>query len=165
MAGNAADRAQRRLTTTLQLRAAAIEIADRAERSLALFSHGLEPALYDQIDFVDTVTRLVLAHRYARVRVLVVDAGPLVQESHRLVAAGRRLVSFVEFRRVQREHRRREDGFLIADDHSVLYLAQATHSQGEVAFDDRHLARRLLREFDEMWTHGGPEREAQRLGM
>ena len=62
-----------------------------------------------------SVTRLVLAHRYARVRILLIDPTYLVQETHRLVELGRRLVSFVEFRRVHREYRQREDGFLIAE--------------------------------------------------
>ena len=163
MAGEPAERKRRLVTTTAQVQAAIIEIADSAERGLALFSHGLEPTLYDQLDFIDAVTRLVLAHRFARVRILLIDPSFLVQENHRLVELGRRLVSFVEFRWVHRDHRIREDGFLIADDHSVLHLTQATRSYGDVSFNDRHLARKYLREFDEIWSRSGPEREARRL--
>lgn len=163
MADEAAERERRVLTTTAQVQGGVVEIANCAERGLALFSHGLEPALYDQLDFTDAVTRLVLAHRYARVRILLIDPSFLVQESHRLVELGRRLVSFVELRRVHREHRAREDGFLVADDHSVLHLKQATHHQGELVLNDRHLARKLLHEFDEIWARSGPESEARRL--
>jgi len=167
MAEEETERVRRVLTTTAQVQAAVIEVADRAERSLALFSHGLEPALYDQLDFIDAVTRLVLAHRYARVRILLIDPTYLVQETHRLVELGRRLVSFVEFRRVHRDHRQREDGFLIADDHSLLHLAQATHHYGAVSLNDRHMASKFLREFDEIWGRSGssPEKEARRLNV
>jgi hypothetical protein len=156
------ERERRVLTTTAQVQAAAIEIANSAERSLVLFSHGLEPAIYDQLEFIDAVTRLVLAHRYARMRALVVDPTPLVQDDHKLVELGRRLVSFVQFRRVHRDYRDREDGFLIADDHSVLHLANASQPHGGVSFNDRHLAHKLLREFEEIWTRSGPERDSGR---
>jgi hypothetical protein len=160
-----AERVRRVLTTTPQVRAAVVEIAERAERALALFSHGLEPDVYDQLAFVDAVTNLVLAHAHARVRILLVDPTHLVQDDHRLVELGRRLVSFVEFRRVHRDHRAREDGFLIADDHSLLHLAQATHPYGAISLNDRHMATKFLRQFDEIWQRSGPEREARRLSI
>ena len=163
MAEENAERVRRVLTTTAQVQAAVVEIADSAERGLALFSHGLEPALYDQLDFVDAVTRLVLAHRYARVRVLLIDPTYLVQQNHRLIELGRRLVSFVQFRRVHRDYRMREDGFLIADDHSLLHLSAANNRYGAVSFNDRYMASKFLREFDEIWTHSGPEHETRRL--
>ena len=132
MPGEGARRGRRDLTTTLDVRAATVDVANGAERGLVLFSHGLEPAIYDQLDFVDAATRLVLAHRYARVRILLIDPSYLVQETHRVVELGRRLVGFVSIRRVHRDYRQREDGFLIADDHSALYLPVATQHCGEV---------------------------------
>jgi len=153
MAEENAERVRRVLTTTPQVQAAVVEVADSAERSLALFSHSLEPALYDQLDFTNAVTRLVLAHRYARMRILLINPTHLVENTHRLVELGRRLVSFVEFRRVHRDHRMREDGFLIADDHSLLHLAHATHHYGAVSLNDRYMASKFLREFDEIWSH------------
>jgi len=160
-----AERVRRVLTTTPQVQAAVIEVADSAERSLALFSHSLEPALYDQLDFASAVTRLVLAHRYARVRILLINPTHLVQDTHRLVELGRRMVSFVEFRRVHRDHRMREDGFLIADDHSLMHLQNATHHYGAVSLNDRYMASKFLKEFDEIWAHSGREHEARRLGI
>lgn len=159
------ERVRRVLTTTAQVQAAVIEVANSAERSLALFSHGLEPVLYDQLDFVDAVSRLVLAHGYARVRVLLIDPTHLVQETHRLVELGRRLVSFVEFRRVHRDHRMREDSFLVADDHSLVHLAQATRHYGGVSMNDRYTASKYLREFDGIWAQSGREHEARRLNI
>jgi hypothetical protein len=158
-----AERVRRVLTTTPDVQAAVVEVADSAERSLALFSHGLEPAIYDQLDFVDAVTRLVLAHGYARVRILLIDPTFLVEENHRLVELARRLSTFVTFRRVHPEFRSREDGFLIADDHSLLHLAQAAHHYGAVSMNDRHMAVKFLRDFDEIWARSGPEHETRRL--
>lgn len=159
------DRVRRVLTTTPHVQAAVVEVAERAERALALYSHGLEPGIYDQLAFIDAVTRLVLAHAHARVRILVVDPASLVQDNHRLVELGRRLVSFIEFRRVHRDYRSREDGFLIADDHALVHLAQATHPYGAASFNDRHTATKFLRQFDEIWQRSGPEREARRLSI
>jgi len=95
--------------------------------------------------------------------VLLIDPTYLVQQNHRLIELGRRLVSFVQFRRVHRDYRMREDGFLIADDHSLLHLAAANNRYGAVSFNDRYMASKFLREFDEIWTHSGPEHETRRL--
>ena len=62
-------------------------------------------------------------------------------------------MSFVEFKRVHRDYRMREDGFLIADDHSLPHLAHATHHYGAVSLNDRYMASKFLREFDEIWSH------------
>ena len=162
---DATDTSRRVLTTAAQAQLAVLEVAKTARRSLALLTHALEPPLYAQLEFVEVAKALVLARRFARVRVLLADPTFVVQHGHRLVEAGRRLSSFFEFRRVHPDYAAREDGFLVADDANLLHLQRATHYYGVATFREHQLARRYLGEFDEIWSRSGPDEELRRLSL
>ncbi|MGH8495238.1 MAG: hypothetical protein ACREVN_03825 [Gammaproteobacteria bacterium] len=154
---------RRILTGAHDVRGAVVEIARGARRQLAVFSHDLEPGIYDHDDFIEAATRLVLATRFARIRVLVADPGRAVKDGHQFVALGRRLSSYIEFRNVRPEFRNHPEAYCVADDRGIVYRAIATSWNGIAASNDPHVAGKYLDMFNEIWHACEIEQEFRRL--
>ena len=139
---------KRRILATFQdTRDAVAELAASAERCLAIYTPDLEPGIYDDAEFLETVKRLVLAKRYARVRVLISDPARANRNGNKLVALGRRLNTSVEFRNVSREYREKHvEAYLIADDQALLYRAAGGRWEGIVGEHEPIIARQTARD-------------------
>lgn len=162
--GRSRSRSGRRLLTSARdVREAVIDVAGSAKRQLSIFSHDLEPGIYNHEEFIAVVTRLVLASRFSRVRVLVADPIRAVKDGHEFVTLGRRLSSYIEFRNVLPEYREHHEAFCIADDHAIVFRAQASSWNGIVALRDPLAARKYLTVFNAIWHASDVEREFRRL--
>ena len=61
------------ISTQEELRQAVIDVVSESTRKVAIFTHDLEPGIYDDPDFLEIIKKLCLAQTYARVRVLIAD--------------------------------------------------------------------------------------------
>ena len=50
------------ISTRDEMRQAVIEVAREAKRKVSIFTHDLEPGIYDDPDFLEVIKRLVLDH-------------------------------------------------------------------------------------------------------
>src|SRR5512134_2395572 len=91
------------LTNVAEVRAAVMQVTGVANRTLSILTHDLEPDVYDHDDFLETLKKFILARTFARVRVLILEPTRVVLSASRFVAMGRRLNSYIEFRRVMPE--------------------------------------------------------------
>ena len=126
-----------------------------------MYTQDLEPAVYDQPQFLEIVKKLVLAKSYAKVRVLLADPSRVVYEGSKFVHLARRITSHIEIRRVKSESRDNQSAFLIADDRALVYRLQASRWEGIVEMNDPMVARRYLNYFDEIWIASEPEAETR----
>jgi hypothetical protein len=126
-----------------------------------MYTQDLEPAVYDQPQFLETVKKLVLAKSYAKVRVLLADPSRVVYEGSKFVHLARRITSHIEIRRVKSDSRDNQSAFLIADDRALVYRLQASRWEGIVEMNDPVVARRYLNYFDEIWIASEPEAETR----
>jgi hypothetical protein len=78
---------------------------------------------------------------------------------------GRRLNSYIEFRHVKPEFREVTEAYCIADDHSIIYRADATRWDGMLANDERAIARTYLERFDTLWHACEVEPELRQLHL
>ena len=140
-------------------------VAQSAKHSLAIFTRDLEPRIYAKSDFVEIVKNLILDHRNARVRVLVVDPTRATKEGNRFVTLAKRLSSFVEFRRVYKGYKHDPRAFLIADDRGIVYRRQAVRWEGFADTDNRVLVADYLEYFDEVWNASTVELEMRQLRL
>ena len=150
------------LSTLDEVRVAAAAVAGSARRLLTIYTHDLEPQVYDHPPFLEVVKRLVLGQRYAKVRVLVVDPARILYESNRFVGLARRLTSHIEIRHVMGKYKGNPASYLIADDCATLYRLQHTRWEGISELNDVGVARSYLNGFDEVWQAAAPDREARR---
>ena len=155
----------RRLETLADNREAAIAVATLARRELTLFSHDLEPLLYDKDEFIRTVQALATRSRMSRIRIVSIDPGASIRAGHRLIAVAQRFSSYMEVRRASRDHSQLAETFLVADEEAVLFRPIASRYEG---YADTHApldARKFLRQFAEIWEAAEPDPEFRRLGI
>ncbi len=148
------------LTSFEDVRDGVAVIASLAERQITILTPDLEPGIYDSDEFLEALKRLVLARRYARVRVLISDPRRTVRNGNQLVALARRLNSFIEFRNLHKDFRGKlPAAYIIADDKAVLYRANAGGYEGIMGSFEPVVARQHLAEFEKPWESSVHERE------
>ncbi|MGH8415419.1 MAG: hypothetical protein ACRESX_11880, partial [Gammaproteobacteria bacterium] len=146
-------------------RDAAVRLASEARMSLAMFTRDLDPAVYNTEEFATAVRQLALSSRYSRIRIVALDPTAAIKDGHRLIELGRRLSSFIEFRRPSADHAKLPESFLVADETGLLYRPMASRYEGFADPANPSEARVRLRLFDEIWERAEPELEFRRLGM
>ncbi len=151
------------LSTFEENRDAAPEVAAQAKRWISIYTPDLEPGIYDSEPFLDVAKRLVLAKRYAKIRVLISEPERTVRISNRLVSVGRRLNSFVEFRNVHPDYREHREAYLIADDTALLYRVEGRKWEGIADTFEPAVAKRYLGLFEEIWNASELEQELREL--
>ena len=151
------------LSTVEEVRAAVVEIVRLANRGLTIFTHDLEPQIYDHDDFLETLKKFILARSFARVRVLILDPNRVIKTGSRFVTMGRRLNSYIEFRNVKPEYRTHLEAFCIADEVALVYRARADSWEGMSDTYEPAVARIYLSTFDTIWNACEIEPELRRM--
>lgn len=144
-------------------RHAAHALAGQACRSLHIFSHDLDPMVYDNGEFLEAVKALAIGHRHARVQIIIQDSRKIIERGHRIIELGRRLSSSIHIRKTPPEMKTHAQAFLIADKTGVLYRTVGDRFEGYANFDDRFECKNLLDFFTAAWEHSAPDPELRRL--
>lgn len=140
------------LTSFEEIRDGVIEVAGRATRSITIMTPDLEPGIYDNEEFLDVVKRLVLAKRYARVRVLVTEPSRTVRNRNHFVALARRLNTYIDLRNLREDYRRdKHDAYIIADDTAVLYRVNGRRYEAVIGLNEPAIAHEHLEAFEQPW--------------
>ncbi len=151
------------LTSVAEVRAAVMQVTGVANRTLSILTHDLEPDVYDHDDFLETLKKFILARTFARVRVLILDPARVLLSASRFVAMGRRLNSYIEFRRVIPELSGHPEAFFIADEHALVYRARAETWEGMSDTYEPAVARMYLNKFESIWNACEIEPEVRQL--
>jgi predicted GNAT family N-acyltransferase len=144
---------------------AAVEaLATQATRSLSILTPDLEPRLYDREPVLMAIRRLAaeLPGRLP-VRILLIDAEPVVRRGHRMLELSRALTSGVQIRAVPESLIEGCDFFLVADLQGHCLRRHADPDNALIDFAGTATARRLLRAFDTIWEQGEIHQELRRL--
>lgn len=144
---------------------AALDVVGVARHELALVSVDLDRRLFGTEAFTQRLRGFILAHRRARLRVLVHDPAAAVRNSIRLVEFGRLLSSRVEFRALPDERRKLREEYLIADERALLYRSSPEQIEAKHYPDAPMVARSHLREFEALWNESTVAREMSVLGL
>jgi predicted GNAT family N-acyltransferase len=137
----------------------------QAKRDLAIFSHDLDPEVFDQLPFLEAFKTLALRSRFSRIRVLIQDNTLILQRGHRLVELAQRLPSVIEIRKPSDDFIDHPENFLLVDDCGYLHRKNPDSHIGIACYHNRHRVNRLLALFDDAWEHGSPDRDLARLHL
>jgi hypothetical protein len=148
-----------------ELRKAIIDVASETTRKLSIFTHDLEPGIYDDPDFLDIIKRLCLSQTYARIRVLIADPTRAIKNGNNFVHLGRRLNTYIEFRHVREDLRTHAESFCIADETALVYRLQASRWEGIADTHEPAVAKLYGKMFDEIWQASEVEIEFRQLGI
>lgn len=144
------------LTTIEDVRAANRRALSMAQRLVSIFTPDLEPKLYEYEPFLDVVQRFLLAHSFAKIRILTQRPVPY-GTPHKLAAMRRRLSGHLEVRCAAQQPGGRSHSMLIADSRAIVYRAQASSYEGVAGFEQPPIARLYLAEFDQLWVASAPK--------
>ena len=153
------------ISTRDEMRMAVIDVAREATRKISIFSHDLDPGIYDDPDFLEVIKRLVLSQTYARIRVLIADPSRAVKNGNNFVHLGRRLNTYIEFRHVREDLRTHAEAFCIADQTALVYRLQAQRWEGITDTYEPAVAKLYGSMFDEIWLASEVETEFRQLGI
>jgi len=153
------------ISTQEEMRRAVIDVATVAVRKVSIFTHDLDPGIYDDPDFLEIIKRLVLSQTYARIRVLIADPARAIKNGNAFVNLGRRLNTYIEFRHVREDHRTHAESFCIADETALVYRLQAKRWEGIADTYEPAVSRLYGKMFDEIWQASEVELEFRQLGM
>ena len=73
------------------LTALSSRMAEQSSRYIDIVSRHLDPPAYDNERFVAAVKRLALSSKHARIRIMIIDARPLITTGRRLIELASRL--------------------------------------------------------------------------
>lgn len=153
------------ISTREEMRQAAIEVAGCATRRLSIYTHDLEPGIYDDPDFLEVVKHMVLSRTYSRIRVLISDPVKAIKNGNQFVHLGRRLNTYIEFRNVREDLRTHPESYCIADDTALVYRLDAERWEGIADTHEPAVARMYGSTFDEIWQASEVEIEFRQLGI
>ena len=118
------------ISTKDEMRNAVNDVTKEASRKLSIFTHDLDPGIYDDPDFLEIVKHMVLSQAYARIRVLIADPARAIKNGNNFVQLGRRLNTYIEFRHVREDFRTHAESFCIADETALVYRLQHQRWEG-----------------------------------
>ncbi len=151
-----------RVTTREDCAALALAFARQAHGSLYLFTHDLDPELYNSAAFIDAARSVAGARNGGRIRILAYDIDRAVNRGHRLLDLARRLGSQVQIRQTPRSY---HHSFLVADETGVFDRRRADRYEATASFNDPGWASSLRRFFDEVWDQSGRSSNAAALNL
>lgn len=135
----------------IALRAASALMAAQATRRVRIMSRDMDAALYDRLDFLDSVRRLALTHPRSPVQILVYDAGTAARSGHRLIELARQISSRIAIRRIPAEFHHQPRAYLLVDESGYVLRHQPDLFEGTADFSAPTAVRRMLAEFEQHW--------------
>lgn len=153
------------LNTAAEMREQLLVVTRCAEHSLVIYASELSAALYGQATFLEALKYLVLARRYARVRILTSTEPYHLTLRHALLSMAERLPSLMEIRTVPADMLGASE-FVIADSRALVYRIHNSRWDGMADLNDPAVAKFYLAQFDATWQAAlGSEDEAQTVGL
>ncbi len=153
------------ISTKDEMRKAVNDVAKEASRKLSIFTHDLDPGIYDDPDFLEIVKHMVLSQTYARIRVLIADPSKAIKNGNSFVQLGRRLNTYIEFRHVREDLRTHAESFCIADETALVYRLQHERWEGIADTYEPAVAKHYGSLFDHIWQASEVEIEFRQLGI
>jgi hypothetical protein len=147
------------------MRNAVNDVTKEASRKLSIFTHDLDPGIYDDPDFLEIVKHMVLSQAYARIRVLIADPARAIKNGNSFLQLGRRLNTYIEFRHVREDFRTHAESFCIADETALVYRLQHQRWEGIADTYEPAIAKLYGTMFNEIWLASEVEIEFRQLDI
>lgn len=140
-----------------------IAMTQKAQRKIDIITRSLDPAVFDNNDFIEALRQLSIKSKFTRVRILILDAEPAIKNGHRLISLIQQLTSSIEVRKISEEYKGYNEAFMIYDETGLIYLRYADRYAGIANFDRKRMATELTNFFNEVWEHSEPDPNLRRL--
>jgi hypothetical protein len=157
---------QRVLITSREELHQAVAVALRvARRTLRVLHRDLSVFELSSIDATEALTRLLLADRMARVRMLADDAAWLDTRAARLRLLQQRFPHALELRVASVDDPVGDDAQLLGDDHTTLDLRPTPTARGDLWLHNKPHAQPRIAAFDRRWDAASHNLPVSPLGL
>jgi hypothetical protein len=159
------DRLEFALQTREAVRLMAQALAQQAQRGLLLLTQDLEPAIYDQLPFLNAIGKLARQRGDVCLRILLLDSHRTLQRGHRLLELSRRLSTNIQFRSPPPDFQNTGKTFLLCDEAGYFFRPLASRYEGTANFNNPGEVARLKKYFMELWGRSEPDSEMRLLHL
>ena len=159
-------RGELRIAGLEELRRHSCAMAEGCRRRLLIYSHRLNPEIYNRACFLEAVRQLIIRHASTRIRLLVADTTELARGGYRLVQFAQDMASSVEIRRRAAEFDGDLRSFLLADESGYIQRNlwhDLNNARG--SYYDPPRVRNLAEEFMQVWEQSEPDPALRRLSI
>lgn len=153
------------ITTRAEAQQAVLVALGSARHLVRALHHDLSPFRLSSVAAVERLHGVLLGRRDARIRLLVDDPVWLDSEAARLRLLQRRFSHAIELRVASIEDAIGDDGYLIADDHSVLSLTAGRLLRGDLWLNHKPRVQPLAAAFDRRWDAAAHNLPVSPLGL
>ncbi|WP_198264841.1 hypothetical protein [sulfur-oxidizing endosymbiont of Gigantopelta aegis] len=140
-------------------------MSQQAKHRILIFSHALDQHLFDNDALYEAIKTLAIASQRTYINILVQDARPMTQRSHRLLTLAQRLSSHIKLKITAKEHKDRLDNFIIIDDQAYIVQNNPERYEAYGNFYEPLKARYLEEQFTELWERGVIDSSLRRLSL
>lgn len=157
----------RKLQGAEQALAALVEQMQATRRYLHCYAPAMDPLLFNQPQWLDTIRARVADQPRMRMQFIVPPAKEWRRTCPYFQSLSERLRSAMELRLLPAEEPRERELFqrlfIVGDRSSVLELADLSRFGGNFEPHNQARARQLLSFYDEIWEKSAPDPELRRL--
>lgn len=153
------------LSSLDEIKAANIDVAELALRSINIVTPNLEPQIYDDQNFLNKLLYLCRGNRHASIRLLVKDSSLAVKRGHSLIRLAQKLTTAIEIRKPMEEYLTHNSGFLLADNNAFVYRENCDLHRGISNLDCKYRGNTLLDLFNQAWEHSELDTQIRRLSI
>lgn len=154
------------ITTRDAAVAITIALATKARRNLWIWSHDLDPGLFDAGDVIDALRRLAVAGHGGGIRILLRDAAQPQRALAPLLPLAQRLPSVFQFREVDDPvDRDYPSAFVVNDAGGYYFRSLGNRFDGEADLAGSGRARQLVEVVRTVWERARPVAEYRALGI
>jgi hypothetical protein len=151
------------VSTSQENRDIAIQMATQAARTLCIASRSLDAPIYNNSQFCQAIQDLATRSKYSRIRMLLRDVTPILQEGHCLLDLTRRLTSFMEIRCYGPDHSGFNEAFITVDGQGYIHRMLSDRYEGTANFYAPFKVKGLNKVFQEMWDNSVTDTSLRRL--
>ncbi len=128
-------------------------LISQARRSIDIYSHELDPRVYNQTPCRDALKLFILNNTSARIRILIREPERIIKSSHHLINLARHLSSYIAIRVIHKDYASPSDAYLLIDQCGILHLQEGDRYDGLCNFNHPRQAVKLSHRFTETWNH------------
>ncbi|MDF1780350.1 MAG: hypothetical protein P1U67_03540 [Alcanivoracaceae bacterium] len=152
------------LTTLEAFRSSCDQLLGSARRNVRILSPNLDLALLSRASVATALADLTRASRFTDIRILFADSLLAMKHGHRLIELSRRFPSSISLRQLPVDRRDEQNSWILTDDANLIWRPEhVRYDNGFCESENRELAPRLCRQFDDIWERSQPDPELRRL--
>lgn len=147
------------------LHSTALQMISQTTKNLRILSYDLSPAVFDNKEMIDALSRLARSSRYSDIRILVLNPQLLVKRDHGLLALQRRLSSSIKIRTLKHGSYDISDNLILGDTSGIINQSIKEPEKIHANFNIKPVVTSQLSYFDDLWHRSIEDPDLRQLDI